>query len=243
MLAAVRTERFGELSCRITGGPDREGGGQGPVVVLCHGYGAPGDDLVGLYRVLDVPREVRFVFPHAPHSLAGPYAMLGMDARAWWHIDIAALEAALAEGRARDLRRDVPDGLVEARTALVGCLDAIEAALRPSCLVLGGFSQGAMLSMDVALHDPRPLAALALMSGTFLNETEWRPRLADRRGQRAMVSHGSHDALLPFDASSELKDALVDAGWAVDFVPFRGQHEIPPVVLQHLSALVRTACG
>lgn len=243
MLATVRTERFGDLTCRVVGGTDRDGGGDGPVVVLCHGYGAPGDDLVGLYRVLDVPRAVRFVFPQAPHSLGGPYAMMGMDARAWWHIDVAALEAALAEGRARDLRKDVPVGLAEARGALSGCLDAVETALKPSALVLGGFSQGAMLSMDLALHDARPLAGLALLSGTFLTEDAWRPRMASRKGQKALVSHGSHDPLLPFSASTELKDALVEAGWAVDFVPFRGQHEIPPVVVEHLAALVSASCG
>jgi phospholipase/carboxylesterase len=243
MLASVRTERFGGLLCRVVGGVDRQGGGEGPVVVLCHGYGAPGDDLVGLHRALDVPRETRFVFPHAPLSLAGPYAMLGMDARAWWPIDIAALEAALAEGRARDLRGEAPAGLVEARAALSGCLDAVEQTLGPAPLVLGGFSQGAMLSLDVALHDPRPLRALALLSGTFLNEAGWRPRLPARAGLRALVSHGTHDALLPFAATAELKDALVEAGWSVDFVPFRGQHEIPPLVLERLSALVRDACG
>ncbi|MDR4500552.1 MAG: hypothetical protein MRJ96_03745 [Nitrospirales bacterium] len=34
------------LQVRIAGGNDREGGGTGPVVVLLHGFGAPGDDLV-----------------------------------------------------------------------------------------------------------------------------------------------------------------------------------------------------
>lgn len=230
----MRTHVFGSLTCRIVGGTDRQGGGEGPVVVLLHGYGAPGDDLVGLARVLDVPREVRFVFPHAPLSLAGGM----MDSRAWWQIDLMALEAALASGDARDLRGDVPVGLPEARAALSTCLDAITAELKPSALVLGGFSQGAMLSTDLALHDDRPLAALALMSGTFLSEKEWRPRLPTRAGLPTVISHGSHDPLLPFAASVELKDALLEAGWKVTFVPFRGQHEIPPMVLQALGQLI-----
>jgi phospholipase/carboxylesterase len=230
----MRTQKFGPLTCRITGGTDREGGGEGPVVVLLHGYGAPGDDLVGLARVLDVPREVRFVFPHAPLSLAGGM----MDSRAWWQIDLMALEAALASGDARDLRKDQPVGLLEARTALSECLDAITAELKPSALVIGGFSQGAMLATDLALHDPRPLRALALMSGTFLNEQAWRPRFASRAGLATLISHGSHDPLLPFAASVELKDALIEAGLSVAFVPFRGQHEIPPMVLQALGQLI-----
>jgi len=230
----MRTQVFGPLTCRVVGGTDREGGGEGPVVVLLHGYGAAGDDLVGLARVLDVPREVRFVFPHAPLSLAGGM----MDSRAWWPIDLMALEAALASGNARDLRSDVPDGLPEARAALSACLDAITAALKPSVLVLGGFSQGAMLATDLALHDDRPLGALALMSGTFLSEQAWCPRFVSRAGLPTLISHGSHDPLLPFAASVELKDALIEAGWKVAFVPFRGQHEIPPMVLQALSQLI-----
>ena len=237
----MRTQKLGPLDARIVGGSDRDGGGEGPVVVLLHGYGAPGDDLVPFHRVLDVPREVRFVFPHAPLSLGG--GLFGMmDARAWWPSDMAALEAALAEGRSRDLRSDVPAGLPEARAALTACLDAIQAELAPSALILGGFSQGAMLAMDFALHDPRPLAALTLLSGTFLSESAWRPRMAARAGQRALLSHGSHDPLLPFAATAELKDALVEAKWNVDFVPFRGQHEIPPVVQSKLAETIRAAC-
>ena len=62
----MRMERWADLQVRIAGGNDRDGGGSGPVVVLMHGYGAPGDDLVALQRVLTVPRDVRFVFPEAP---------------------------------------------------------------------------------------------------------------------------------------------------------------------------------
>ena len=88
----MREAIFGGLRVRITGGSDREGGrkGEGPTVVLLHGFGAPGDDLVPLWRVLDVPREVRFVFPAAPLPLDMGYG----DARAWWLIDMERIERA-----------------------------------------------------------------------------------------------------------------------------------------------------
>src|SRR5262245_12603157 len=81
--AAMREGKFGGLKVRITGGSDREGGGRGPLVVLLHGFGAPGDDLVGLWRVLDVPRDIRFAFPEAPHGVPGGL----VQGRAWWHLD------------------------------------------------------------------------------------------------------------------------------------------------------------
>lgn len=236
----MRSAKLGGLDVRICGGTDREGGGTGPLVVLLHGFGAAGDDLVPFHRVLEVPREVRFAFPAAPIELQP--AIYG-ESRAWWRLDMAALEEAITTGRHRDLASSVPDGLPEARAKVSAALDALTAELSPSALVLGGFSQGAMLSLDVALHDPRPLAALAVLSGTFLSESEWAPRMAARKGTNVLVSHGSHDPLLPFAESQRLGAALSDAGWLVDYVGFRGQHEIPPVVLDRLGRLVRRAIG
>ena len=47
----MRVETYGGLDVYVAGGPDREGGGNGPVVILLHGFGAPGDDLVSLWRM------------------------------------------------------------------------------------------------------------------------------------------------------------------------------------------------
>lgn len=237
----MKTETFGELSCVVTGGDDREGGGDGPVIVLLHGFGAPGTDLVSLWRVLDVPRGTRFVFPAAPLDLSYAYGM--GDARAWWMIDMAALDAAVRSGTFRELGKEIPEGLADARAKLIAALDAIEARLKPSALMLGGFSQGAMLSLDVALHTTRPIASLALMSGTLLAEEVWAPLLSARKGLPVVQSHGTHDPILPFVVAEKLRDRLTAAGLEVDFVPFRGQHEIPPVVLQKIGALAHRTLG
>ncbi len=232
----MRTLEVSGLPVRVVGGTDREGGGTGPLVVLLHGFGAPGDDLVALHRVMDVPRETRFAFPHAILSMAA-YGM--GEARAWWPIDMMALEEALATGRHRDLAREIPEGLDAARAHVVRVIDVVRAELAPSHLVLGGFSQGAMLSTDVALRTDQRIDALALLSGTLLAEDAWLPRMESRRGLRALVSHGTHDPILPFAGSERLAAELGRAGVEVDFVKFRGQHEIPPVVLERLAALIR----
>ena len=229
----MKIERLGDLDVRIVGGTDREGGGEGPVVVLLHGFGAPGEDLVGLWRVCDVPRGTRFVFPEAPLDLGRAYGM----GRAWWMIDMVALDRMMREGRTRDLVNEVPEGIEEARAKVISMLDAIEQRMKPSSLVLGGFSQGAMLSLDVALHDARPLAGLALCSGTMLAEPILGPRMASRAGLPVMQSHGAFDPILPYPGAEMLRDRLQQSGVDVDFVPFRGGHEIPPVALQRFGAL------
>ena len=110
------------LDVVVAGGEDREGGGDGPLVVLCHGFGAPGEDLVPLFRQLSVPREVRFAFPAAPLDLGATLGPAYRGGRAWWMIDPKSLEEA-QRGVRRDRSHVVPEGLVEARgmvTELLG---------------------------------------------------------------------------------------------------------------------------
>ncbi len=81
-------------------------------------------------------------------------------------------------------------------------------ALAPSKLVIGGFSQGAMLATDVALRSDIPLAGLCLFSGTLIAEQEWVVSAPNRRGLRVSLSHGQSDAILPFTAAERLRDFL-----------------------------------
>lgn len=232
----MRRVRFGGLDVVLAGGTDREGGGTGPLVVLLHGFGAPGDDLVSLHRVLDVPPGTRFAFPAAPVELS---AFGYGDARAWWMIDMMKLQAAMARGDVRDLTKDVPEGLFSARLLVDAMLDEMTEILAPSKLVLGGFSQGAMLSADVALRSTRPLAGLVLLSGTMIAEAEWKPLMAKRAGLPVFQSHGQSDAMLPFSIAERLSKELSDAGLKTRFVPFRGGHEIPPPALDGLNGFLR----
>jgi phospholipase/carboxylesterase len=203
--------------------------------VLLHGFGASGDDLVGLAGEFDAP--VRLVFPAAPLELGGLYG----DARAWWLLDLDRLQDELRRGVPRDRRDEVPDGLVAARDHVIRMIDELVAQLgiTDDQLVLGGFSQGAMVALDVALHRPRPPAGLILMSGTLLAETVWRPRMASLAGVPVMMSHGRHDALLPYSIAELLRDRLTEAGAAVDWQPFVGGHEIPRGVLDAANRLLR----
>jgi phospholipase/carboxylesterase len=218
------------LTTRIAGPSDAA-----VTCVLLHGFGASGDDLVSLAGELDAP--VRFVFPAAPLELGGAYGA----ARAWWLLDLARLEDELRRGVPRDRRDEVPDGLLAARDHVVRLLDELTArfAIPAGRLVLGGFSQGAMVSLDVALHRATPPAGLILMSGTLLAESVWRPRMPSLAGVPVMLSHGRHDPLLPFHIAATLRDQLAAAGAAVDWQPFPGGHEIPGNALDAATALLR----
>ena len=214
------------------------------LVVLLHGFGAPGDDLVPLAGELahaaraEPPPSICYVFPEAPLELGGAYG----DARAWWHLDLARLEDELRRGVPRDRRHEVPDGLPASRTQVLRLIEQLEARLATpgTRLVLGGFSQGAMLALDVALHRERPPAGLILMSGTLINQAEWTPRLPSLRGVPVLLSHGRADALLPYAAAETLRDRLRVAGADVQWHPFVGGHEIPRVIVAAAGSFLRS---
>ncbi len=235
----MREELIGGLRTRVTGGTDGKGGGRGPVVLLLHGFGAPGDDLVPLADVLTVPAGTRFVFPEGPLSLSfGPSA-----ARAWWIIDMARVAADRASGRPRDLSNEIPKGLAPARETMLAFLKEVERTVGadPRKMVLGGFSQGAMLSCDALLHTDRPYAGLIQLSGTLLASQEWVPLLQTRKGLPVFQSHGVQDELLPYAGAERLRDMLTHGGLSVEWHSFRGGHEIPRSVLQRLGPFITKA--
>lgn len=235
----MKSVRLGELEATIV--PSRSGETRN-LVVLLHGFGAPGYDLVGLGAELQTTDDTAFVFPAAPHSFSELYGAPPMiDARAWWKLDLERIEHARRTGGVRDLSREHPEGLDEARRAVVSLLDAL-AVNHPSAEVtIGGFSQGAMLACDVALREERAFAKLVLLSGTLLCEDEWTalfPRLATRKTP-VFQSHGTVDDILPFTLAEKLRDGLTGAGVDVTFERFEEGHGIPEEVLEALTTWLR----
>lgn len=232
-----KRERIGQLDCVVVQ-PD----GTLPiekVAVFCHGFGAPGEDLVGIAQeilsegVSEAPTQL--IFPAAPLSLEA-HGMPG--ARAWWLLSIARLIEAMESEEFEKIREEVPEGIDEARTKLV---ETIEIALERTKLserelLIGGFSQGAMLSMDVACRGLKePPAALCLYSGALICESFWKESAPRLSGCKILQSHGRQDAILPFTAGVWLKDMLIEAQCNVDFINFNGPHTIP------MAAITRTA--
>jgi phospholipase/carboxylesterase len=209
-------------------------GGEGPpTLLLLHGYGSSAGEWEPFTRTIAVPVGTRFVFPQAPETTVPPDGPVG--GRAWWRLD---LESHIPPGgRLPDLAATHPPGL-DASAAYVHTL-LRDLAWRPGGpIVLGGFSQGAMVASDLAFTTDDPIAALVLLSGTPVAETTWREGLTRRRGLRVFVSHGRADAILPFDAAERFQRELADAGLVVTWVPFDGGHEVPAEVVVALNAFL-----
>jgi phospholipase/carboxylesterase len=232
----MRDDRLGGLRVRIAGGTDGQGGGQGPVVILLHGFGAPGDDLVSLAEALDVPAGTRFLFPEGPLSLNFGFG----ESRAWWLIDMARIQEDRAAGRIRDLSNEIPRGLAPARERLLSLWEDVKRHFKadPQRTIIGGFSQGAMLACDLLLHTYDHFAGLVQLSGNLLAMQEWGPLLHKRKGLPIFQSHGTQDEILPYAGAERLRDELQRAGLAVEWHSFRGSHEIPDVVMDRLGSFI-----
>ena len=187
-----------------------------------------------LARRLPALRDVRFYFPAAPLSLDQGWG----DSRAWWLIDMqATLRLARDEAAQREFRKVEPEGMAKARKALLAVVHevAVQTKLPMSKIILGGFSQGAMLATDVALRLEEAPGALVVLSGTLLIEDTWRVKAKARAGLPVFQSHGRQDPILPSRAAEWLRDLFVESGMQHEFVPFEGGHTIDPHALLKLG--------
>jgi phospholipase/carboxylesterase len=230
------TTRLGELDCQVVDAVP-EGASPELAVVLCHGFGAPATDLVPLAQELvaekpELGPKVRFVFPAAPLSLAE----LGMPSgRAWFHLP---REVLMGQQRNWDTYAlATPEGLAPARRGVMSVLAALTAAtkLPYGRIVLGGFSQGGMVTTDVALRLEEAPAGLCILSGTVICQDEWKRRAAQRQGLPVLQSHGRYDDILPFRQAEGLRNLLTEAGLTVEFLPFQGPHTIAPEALERMA--------
>jgi phospholipase/carboxylesterase len=196
-------------------------------VVCLHGYGADMRDLAPLAPEIPVERPVRWIFPDAPE-------VLDWGGRAWFPIDVAAFEEAQRTGQPRDLSRREPEGMSIARAEMKGLLE--ELAVPWKSLVLMGFSQGAMMAVDLAARAPESAAGVAILSGTLVDRKVLAASAAKHKGLPFFQSHGSVDPILGFREALALESELKTAGWKGELKRFEGGHAIPPEIVAELGA-------
>ncbi len=214
------------------------------LVVLCHGFGAPGSDLVGLFEDIlhhlpdDSPKPA-FLFPEAPIDLEDE-GMYG--ARAWWRLNMAQLMQMSASNSFDKMRDVVPDGIDEAREKLCACIQQCRTQKKlPNLqIVLGGFSQGAMLTVDTALRGTiEPIVGLLVFSGALICESQWREAALTNPLSIPMVqSHGLVDQILPISTGRWLHKLLIDVGCIGNLAEFNGSHTIPSEAMGNTAKLL-----
>jgi phospholipase/carboxylesterase len=217
----VAGQSWGGLKvARVSGMSEDERGGS--AVVVLHGWGAPGDDLVPLARALKRP-GVRFFVPAAPLPEVG-------GGRAWWHLDPDSRPPRASTDQLPHGFVPSPE-VVAARGAVQGLIATIVDRHAPTTVALVGFSQGAMLSIDVALAGAPGVQAVVAMSGVLLMDSVSALTAPHPTKPRFLLSHGRQDPVVPFPGGTRARDLLGEHGFSVTWRPFDGGHEIPSPVL------------
>lgn len=216
----------------ILDGPSRPAA-SGPadsLLVFLHGYGADGNDLIGLAQPLapHLP-HTRFLAPNAPDRCPGN--PMGFQ---WFPIPWldGTPETAAREAAVRSF------GLLDA------WLDALPAGtgIGPERTILMGFSQGTMMALHVGLRRPAPLAGIVGFSGRLLDPGDLAAEIASR--PPVLLVHGDQDPVVPFESLAEAGTALAAAGVEVATHVERGMaHGIGPEGLGLAVGFIRARLG
>jgi phospholipase/carboxylesterase len=179
----------------------RRGPQQLPVrqlIVLLHGYGADGNDLIGLADpwAEQLPHAL-FLSPHAPRPCA-----ISPRGREWFPL------ASGPQRTAEDVAMDLREGVAAAADALNAFLDRELAAvdLDDRSLGLVGFSQGAAVALHLGLR--RPAAAILAYSGAMGPA----PAAVPEPKPQVFLAHGELDNVVPVTALRAAVAALAAAG-------------------------------
>ena len=204
------------------------GGAPKQLVIFLHGYGADGNDLIGLGREwARLLPNAEFVSPHAPEGLPGGF----FGGRQWFSLETRS-------------EREWEEGVRRAEPALREYILAEAARLKlpMSAVALVGFSQGTMMALQVGLRLNEAPAAIVGFSGhlagakRLASEIECMPPV--------LLIHGSDDDVIPVEAIHHARIALAAAGVPVEWHIRPGLgHGIDPEGLMAAGQFLRTAFG
>jgi phospholipase/carboxylesterase len=215
------------LECLQVLGEDKD-----VAVIMLHGYGANMHDLFPLWELWH--REgFNWYFPNGPHSLnMGFY-----EGRAWFNIDVEALEMAIREGRTRDLKESVPLEFNETLKSLETFL--LEVAKEYKKIIIGGFSQGAMCSSHLAMRGIVPLTGLILLSGALVAQEKCPQKRTSLKTLPFYQSHGTRDPILSLEGARDLEKMLHSFHFKGALHSFTGGHEIPSSVIMEVKEFLK----
>lgn len=192
-------------------------------VILVHGYGADGNDLIGLapFFAQAVPDAI-FYSPHAPMALEGGFG----GGRQWFSLRTYNPEIVRTDPKARAaMMGAMHEGAQASADKLNSYIDQIMAHhdLKANRVALLGFSQGTMMSLYVGLLRKQQLGGIVGYSGAMIAPDKLPAEIVTR--PPVLLVHGDADPVVPVQALADVEGALTAAN-----VPYTA-HVIPG--LQH----------
>lgn len=231
-MSEITNEKIAGIECAIVN-PSSSGN----TMVIFHGYGANYQDLLPISQMFPEFQKTRWIFPNGIDSLSFHGIPLG---RAWFPIDVERLQRGFHTQNLQEIGEDVSRNLERIEPTLQEFLTSL--AVPVEKIVLGGFSQGAMLATHLTMHFKTNPKALIIFSGTLADLKNWKQHVAKHANLSFFQSHGESDPILPFFLAERLNEFLLANGWQGEFHRFNGQHEIPVGVLTAFRDFYLHAC-
>ena len=206
-----------------------------PTVVLLHGYGANARDLAGIAQIAEFEAlHLNWMFIEAPLS---PPELAMINGRAWFEVDIAHFQNLILQNKFEEYYSRTPENIDYLQDSIEIFFQ--EKYLNENNMILGGFSQGAMVATDHLYEKKlRPLALLYL-SGTVIREGLWKTQTLENL--KIFQSHGRFDDVLPVQGALHFKDIAKSNHHKIHI--FDGGHEIPPNILFELYNFLKELQG
>ena len=189
--------------------------GDWPLVIMLHGFGANMYDLANLAPSID-PAGYVYAFPNAP------YGLMGMGGFSWAANRPGAVEPPGPERSVEERLEALTEEILKRTGATTGKV------------VLGGFSQGAGLTLTHGLPRPDTFAGLVVLSGFFRDAEAVLPKLPEQRTQPIFLVHGRQDPVVSIDLGRETRAFLEGAGYAPEYHEYDMPHAVTPEVLRDL---------
>jgi phospholipase/carboxylesterase len=197
------------------------------LVIFLHGYGADGNDLIGLgHEWARALPDAAFVSPHAPEAIPGYYG-----GRQWFHLEMRG-------------EHEWEQGVRKAHPALYAFIveEVRKAQLPWSAVAIVGFSQGTMMALQTGLRLPEAPAAIVGFSGHLAGAKQLAAEIKVK--PPVLLIHGAEDEVIPCQAIHLARNALAEAGVSVQWQIRPGLgHGIDPEGLHAAGLFLRTAFG
>jgi len=135
------------------------------------------------------------------------------------------------------------EGLIESRRLLFRLLDELEKeGMDPGRIVLMGFSQGAVMSLDVGIRYSKRLAGVIALSGyLYAPDSLGTEKSAASSGLPILLAHGTYDDVLPLAGSRQADKVLQAHGFQTRLLEYPMGHQVIPEELEEVRSFLKAA--
>lgn len=212
--------KFNDLSLKYLVRLPKTSNIKNKALILLHGVGS---DENALFKLADqLPGDFFIITPRAPLTLSpGHYA--------WYNVDFSSGQPAI------NVQEEV-----SARTRINTFIHSIKQRYHFDEIYLGGFSQGAIMSISMGLTNPSAVKGILLLGGRILNEIK--PLVAtgiELKHLKVFLAHGRQDKTLPIHYARETRAYLESLHVQLSYHEYDMAHQVTDAVLKDINDWLR----